>query len=1213
MSKVLRKNSRRISASALIACAIVLLMFVFVDRSRSANPTNGTINPAGPNVTWAGTALGGSSPEGEDTCVDGVNCDTFLLTVSGTPANWAGKKVRVVVSWPGAGDDYDVYIHKGDTNAGPIVGSAASSGGGPETIEFDPNLAGVGTGVFSVHVVYWLVPLPGQYAGEVSAVAGALPSPTPTPGASPTPTAPPAVIGTPRFHHHYSPPGVADDAGEPTIGINWQSEQSFSNNNIVTGAANPPIPNGGTANYYGGFMSFMLRVRFNDCSSPAMAPFEQKPVTLPALPRAFGDPILFTDHLTGRTFVSQLEGLTPAGSTMEYTDDDGDTFQPSEGGGPSCIDHQTIAGGPFRAPAPPGVSAYPHAVYYASQCISNATSQLSIDGGITFPIQGNMFTASDCAGLHGHMKIAPDGTAYVPNKACSPAGVPFVFGGEASLVISENNGLTWSVRPIPGATSDAGVDDPSVGVSWCPPAPLPCDKATRSNTAYLGFLYGGDSRPGIAVTHDRGLTWSTPVDIGALAGIKHAAFPAVVSGDPDRAAFAFFGTTTEGSNYNLPEFPGHWDLYIATTFDGGVTWTVQNLTPNDPIQRGGICGEGTCRNLLDFFDATIDKEGRILIAGEDGCIGSCVNGGPNSFTAKAFITRQSGGKRMFAAFDPVEPARPGAPLVSGSIDSPPTKATLTWPEPDNGGSPVTAYKVYRAPAQSGPYTLLATVSVNNYTDSALQSDNWYRVTAVNAIGESPYCKEFHPETIILPDPCVLPGVLVTSDFNPDGSDKDSGANTPVDPRVNARQLYVGEPFFGQGQNKLVFTLQVAPSPGSTSAPPNSQWFIIWNRTSGPAPDGSDRIYVAMRSDVSGAVTFEYGDFGPPLDPLNPLPNANTPTKVGDADSGSYDPETGVITITISNSKLENVAAGNDLAGLNVRTYFNRPDPGQRSQNNASDITDDTSYTLRGNAFCGIREIGKLLNISTREQVGTGDNVLIGGFIITGSVPKKVILRGIGPSLQNGGQPFAGRMADPTLELHDTDSVIASNNDWQETQAAEIQQSGIPPTNPKEAAIVRTLAPGAYTVILRGHNNTTGTALVEAYDLDPAGASELANLSSRGLVGTGDNILIGGFFTGPVTASHTRVVVRALGPSLKSQLPNALDDPTLELRDSFGVLKATNDNWRETQESEIEMRGLAPSNNAEAAIFDDLTPGNYTALVRGKNQTGIGLVEIYHVP
>jgi hypothetical protein len=205
------------------------------------------------------------------------------------------------------------------------------------------------------------------------------------------------------------------------------------------------------------------------------------------------------------------------------------------------------------------------------------------------------------------------------------------------------------------------------------------------------------------------------------------------------------------------------------------------------------------------------------------------------------------------------------------------------------------------------------------------------------------------------------------------------------------------------------------------------------------------------------------------------------------------------------------------------------------------------------------------------------------------------------------------MADPTLELHDRTKVIASNNDWQDTQRTEVQQSGLQPTNPKESAIVKTLDPGQYTVILRGKDNTTGTAVVDVYDLNPAGASELANISSRGLVGIGDNILIAGFFTGPKTAAHTDVVVRAIGPSLKNQLPNTLNDPTLELRDSFGVLVGTNDNWMDTQKTEIEATGLAPTNSAESAVLKTLTPGNYTVLVRGKNETGVGVVDIYHVP
>src|SRR6059036_1832438 len=182
------------------------------------------------------------------------------------------------------------------------------------------------------------------------------------------PQAAPAVTtaGPPRFMNYVSPPGTADDAGEPSIGSNWQSEQSFAN-------SNGSIPNGGTVTYFGGFMPYMAKVTFNDCQSPADALWEQKPLLTANTPRVFGDPILFTDHGTGRTFVSQLEGLTPAGSTVDVTDNDGSSFLPSEGSGvPSCIDHETIGGGPFHAPLT-GTTLYPNAIYYASQCVADAT------------------------------------------------------------------------------------------------------------------------------------------------------------------------------------------------------------------------------------------------------------------------------------------------------------------------------------------------------------------------------------------------------------------------------------------------------------------------------------------------------------------------------------------------------------------------------------------------------------------------------------------------------------------------------------------------------------------------------------------------------------------------------------------------------------------------------------------------------------------------
>ena len=238
---------------------------------------------------------------------------------------------------------------------------------------------------------------------------------------------------------------------------------------------------------------------------------------------------------------------------------------------------------------------------------------------------------------------------------------------------------------------------------------------------------------------------------------------------------------------------------------------------------------------------------------------------------------------------------------------------------------------------------------------------------------------------------------------------------------------------------------------------------------------------------------------------------------------------------------------------------------------------------------------------------TGDNVLIGGFIVTGTQPKRIIVRAIGPSL-----PLAGVLANPVLELRDSlGGLIASNDNWRSDQEAEIIATTIAPSNDLESAIVATLPANnsAYTAIVRGVNNGTGVGVVEAYDLDRTVDSKLANISTRGLVQTGDNVLIGGLIV--LGQSPLRVIVRAIGPSLP--VPGALGDPTLSLHDSNGALIAFNDNWRSDQEAEIIATGLPPSNNLESAIVRNLAPGNYTAIVRGKNDTvGVGLVEVYHL-
>ncbi len=247
------------------------------------------------------------------------------------------------------------------------------------------------------------------------------------------------------------------------------------------------------------------------------------------------------------------------------------------------------------------------------------------------------------------------------------------------------------------------------------------------------------------------------------------------------------------------------------------------------------------------------------------------------------------------------------------------------------------------------------------------------------------------------------------------------------------------------------------------------------------------------------------------------------------------------------------------------------------------------------------------NISTRLRVETGDNVLIGGFIVTGTQPKKVIVRAIGPSL-----PLGGILADPTLELFGPSGLITSNDNWMDSaNKQEIIDSTIPPTNDLESAIVETLVANGtgYTAIVRGVNNTTGIALVEAFDLDLAADSILANISTRGLVQTGDNVMIGGFILlGP---SAQDVLVRAIGPSLP--VPGALADPTLELHDKDGAIIMSNNDWRSDQEADIIATTIPPTDDAESAILATLTPDAYTAIVRGQNNTtGVALVEVYNL-
>jgi hypothetical protein len=248
------------------------------------------------------------------------------------------------------------------------------------------------------------------------------------------------------------------------------------------------------------------------------------------------------------------------------------------------------------------------------------------------------------------------------------------------------------------------------------------------------------------------------------------------------------------------------------------------------------------------------------------------------------------------------------------------------------------------------------------------------------------------------------------------------------------------------------------------------------------------------------------------------------------------------------------------------------------------------------------------------SVQTGNNVGIGGFIITGTGTKNVIVRGIGPSLTQLGIPDA--LADPVLELHGPSGFTTVTNDnWQDDpiQATLIMAAGLAPTNTLESAIDATLNPGAYTAIVSGKNNTSGVGLVEVYDLSQAVLAKLGNISTRALVGTGGDIVIAGFILGG-NSGNDRIVVRGIGPSLTAVgVTNALANPTLELRNGNGVLLMSDDDWQDdpTQAAELMAAGLAPTNPLESAMATTLAPGVYTALLSGVNNgTGVGLVEVY---
>jgi hypothetical protein len=313
-------------------------------------------------------------------------------------------------------------------------------------------------------------------------------------------------------------------------------------------------------------------------------------------------------------------------------------------------------------------------------------------------------------------------------------------------------------------------------------------------------------------------------------------------------------------------------------------------------------------------------------------------------------------------------------------------------------------------------------------------------------------------------------------------------------------------------------------------------------------------------------------------------------------------------VTAWESKLESLTR---VPATSLRNQI--ADADRDGEDNPSELASGTGP----NNPASVTRTGKEVDISTRLRIETGQHLGIAGFIITGSTSKKVIVRTLGPTLGQFG--VLDVLQDPAISLFDSsNNLIASNDNWMTTQQADVQASGYAPDDSREPAIVRTLAPGAYTAVVRGVNATSGAALLEVHDLDPLSGSLITNMSTRGVVETNANVMIGGFIVGAGLGTNgdgsSEVLIRALGPELTGfGISDALQDPTMELHDGNGNLLLANDNWKDSQQTAVQATGLAPRDDREPAILTTLIQGNWTAIVRGKNNSiGVGLIELYRI-
>ena len=824
-----------------ILCSVGALLAMF---SLASTPSSGTLSEANPVLTYdAGpffqpnqSPLGLGQLDSGPRCNNtSFPCDNFTLTVN-VPSDYQtthpNASLKVTLYWTDTGSgqsDYDLYIYKGivgDLSGSQQADYQAASGANPEVASVTPVVGG--TSQYSLKIV------PYTPTGETVHVRIELLTGSGSGGGFPGFGGPdPTTPGVPRYQNFYAPSGSSAEPsnGEFNIGFNPATGRIMTMNTGPIWRLTPPE---------------RLSPAQPECCE---ALWEDKT----ALSTLFGlDPILWTDQKSGRTFASN--STVGTNGVYAFSDNDGDLWNPVSAAPPNASsDHETIGSGPYPTTLAALRNAVnkSEAVYYCAQTypVGAAACQRSDTlgssyGPSTLPYNGN---TTQCAGIHGHVKVGPDGTVYLPVRDCN---------GNAGVSVSGDGGITWTEHIVPNSKTQTHGSDPSIAVG-------------ANNTVYFFYVADQTTNPNpseghihVQISSDHGATWTKNTDLGISHGVKNAVFPEAVAGDNLRAACGFLGTDRAG-DYEGASFEGIWYLFIATTYDGGNTWNVVNATPNDPVQgAGGIWqggGSNQNRNLLDFNEVTMDDKGRVLFGYSDGCVSvGCISGAAvTDYVAFMRVARQSGGKGLLSAFDTAEPAAPKPPCLFGVRDV--AASHLTWNAPDNGGSNITNYQIWRGTASGGETKIGDSGTANKFDDTSADpsvAHYYYYVKATNSSGTGPQSNEVNLTVSSTPPPSTsysCSGTNVVTDGAGDALNPAPGGAGPTSQAdITAISFSAGSPATTITTKMTLDNLTSTPSPGTTF----TTYYVVWTSTDG-------KTY-ATEVDVSPGpvIAYGWGEFDP---------------------------------------------------------------------------------------------------------------------------------------------------------------------------------------------------------------------------------------------------------------------------------------------------------------------------------------------------------------